>query len=237
MAKGACAGLPGGMPPTSDPWTSTTFRAPRQYRKLLEDVVRQLRAVEPKAGEAHTYVRQLDGTELLGAENVNILRPGLLAVRRALQTGIVVARCDEDRDGTQVLKLLFQEFDRVGRDAVVLIQVACDCDEIHGFAAGILQNSPEGSADCLTLPVSEAGGEASGRKTGVQMDIRCVNKANGCHDGLSGLPRYIDAAARILSGIVNQHVTVLFGEQVDIPGELHIHPAIVNHLLSLLRVS
>src|SRR5213083_3042494 len=116
-------------------------------------MLREMGPIEPESRDADSQIRQFHRTEFLLAEDVNVLRPRFLVIRRSREIRVVVPRRDEDSNGPEAGELLDEKRRGVRSDAVVLEEVPRDQNEVNRLAFRVVENTPEGSPDRLSLSV------------------------------------------------------------------------------------
>ena len=154
----------------------------RKRFQLSKMVNGQLGAVETESGYPDAQIRQLDRAEFLVTENVDVIRPPLVVVGRALEIGVVIPRGNENPDPGERFELLLQELNCIRRDSIMLKKIAGDEDEVHGLAPGFLEYTAEGRPDRLPLAVTQAGGESRSGETGIQMHIGSMDEPYLSHN-------------------------------------------------------
>ena len=166
----------------------------RQDRQSLKMAGIHLSVCKTKTCDADSQVRKFDGLEFLLSEDVNIGGPGFFPVGGSLDAWVVVSRRDEYADTAEVFELLSKKFKCVGCDALQLKKIACDEHKIGVAGPGVLQDAAERAADCLSFSVPEPGRESGSGETGIQMNVRHVDKANESHRSrlqvLPDIPEY-----------------------------------------------
>jgi len=142
---------------------------------------------EAEPGDSDTQEWKLDRLEFLGVENADVSRPGVVPVRRACNAGIMVSRRDEYLHRIQRSELLLDKFKCVRSNTFRLKEISGDEDEINFPGACVLDDAAKRASNRLSFPISEARGKTRSRKTGVQVNVGCVNKSNRSHiNSLSG---------------------------------------------------
>ena len=154
----------------------------RKGFQLCEMVNGELRAVETESGNPDPQLRQLDRAEFLVTENVDVIRPPLVVVGRALEIGVVIPRGNENPDPAERFELLLQELNGIGRDAIVLKKVSGDENQVYGLAPGFLEDLAEGRPDRLALAVTQARRKSRSGETRIQMYIGSMNEPYLSHN-------------------------------------------------------